>query len=346
MKINEVIREKRKALSLTQEQVADRLGVSTPAVSKWETGAAYPDIVILPALARLLKTDLNTLLSFNEDLTDREIANFVDEVDRTAQAQGYETAFEKAIGKIREYPACDRLIHSVILYLEGALVLYNVPGSERYQEVYETYYQRLSASEIPQIRDTATSMLISYARNRGDFSTAEELIDALPFSTIDREEQLAILYQRQERYQDAEKVWEHRAIKGVTVIQTALINMMEIALQEKRESDAAYLADLYEAVTRQFRFPEWMRCNAHLQLALAKKDKAGCLAILQTMLPSMKKEWDAQDSPLYRNADGSGATWLSGRLANTLADELANKEEYAFLREGPEFEELLARLKE
>lgn len=46
MKINEVIREKRKALSLTQEQVADRLGVSTPAVSKWETGAAYPDIVI------------------------------------------------------------------------------------------------------------------------------------------------------------------------------------------------------------------------------------------------------------------------------------------------------------
>ncbi len=40
MKINEVIREKRKALSLTQEQVADRLGVSTPAVSKWETGGS------------------------------------------------------------------------------------------------------------------------------------------------------------------------------------------------------------------------------------------------------------------------------------------------------------------
>lgn len=40
MKINEVIREKRKALSLTQEQVADRLGVSTPAVSKWETGVS------------------------------------------------------------------------------------------------------------------------------------------------------------------------------------------------------------------------------------------------------------------------------------------------------------------
>ena len=64
MKINEIIREKRKALSLTQEQIADFLGVSTPAVSKWEKGAAYPDITLLPALARLLKTDLNTLLFF------------------------------------------------------------------------------------------------------------------------------------------------------------------------------------------------------------------------------------------------------------------------------------------
>lgn len=38
MKINQVIREKRKELSLTQEQIADYLGVSTPAVSKWEKG--------------------------------------------------------------------------------------------------------------------------------------------------------------------------------------------------------------------------------------------------------------------------------------------------------------------
>lgn len=73
MKINQIIREKRKELSLTQEQVAELLGVSTPAVNKWEKGSTYPDITLLPALARLLKMDLNTLLSFNEDLTDVEI---------------------------------------------------------------------------------------------------------------------------------------------------------------------------------------------------------------------------------------------------------------------------------
>ena len=38
MKINQIIREKRKELSLTQEQIAELLGVSTPAVHKWEKG--------------------------------------------------------------------------------------------------------------------------------------------------------------------------------------------------------------------------------------------------------------------------------------------------------------------
>ena len=90
MKINQIIREKRKELSLTQEQIAEFLGVSTPAVNKWEKGSTYPDITLLPALARLLKMDLNTLLSFNEDLTDIEIENFVNELDKVVQEQDYQ----------------------------------------------------------------------------------------------------------------------------------------------------------------------------------------------------------------------------------------------------------------
>ena len=59
MKIHEIIRERRLAKNYTQEQVANYLGVTTPAVNKWEKGISYPDITLLPALARLLDTDLN-----------------------------------------------------------------------------------------------------------------------------------------------------------------------------------------------------------------------------------------------------------------------------------------------
>lgn len=41
MKIGEIIREKRRELSLTQEHLADLLGVSAPAVHKWEKGVSH-----------------------------------------------------------------------------------------------------------------------------------------------------------------------------------------------------------------------------------------------------------------------------------------------------------------
>lgn len=40
MKINEIIKERRIDQGLTQEQVAESLGVSTPAVNKWEKGVS------------------------------------------------------------------------------------------------------------------------------------------------------------------------------------------------------------------------------------------------------------------------------------------------------------------
>lgn len=345
MKINQIIREKRKELSLTQEQIAEYLGVSTPAVNKWEKGTTYPDITFLPALARLLKTDLNTLMSFQDDLTDIEIEKFVDEVDRTVQEQNYETAFQMAMDKIHEYPTCDKLIYAVVLYLEGALFLYNVSEPEHYREVFVTFYKRLAVNEAPEIRDIAVSMLINYARNKGEFSKAEELINALPVSSIDKEEQFAILYQQQKKYEEAGKIWERRVKSGVTEIQTALVNMLEFSLIEKRFDNAEYFANMYETITRQFCFPEWTRYNAHLLIAIEKKDKNGSISILKEMLPAMKKKWNPKECPLYRNANNSDSTILSSRVADTLCDELETKEEYEFIRDCPELKELIEQMR-
>ena len=51
MKMNEAIRYFRLQNHLTQEQVASRLGVTAPAVNKWEKGTSCPDITLLPAPA-------------------------------------------------------------------------------------------------------------------------------------------------------------------------------------------------------------------------------------------------------------------------------------------------------
>ena len=48
---------------------SDPGGVFASAVNKWENALNYPDITLLPTLARTLGVDLNTLLSFREDMT-------------------------------------------------------------------------------------------------------------------------------------------------------------------------------------------------------------------------------------------------------------------------------------
>ena len=62
MRIGEQIKNYRKTAGLTQEQVANYLGVSTPAVNKWEKGASDPSTSNLLTLAKLFNTTAEELL--------------------------------------------------------------------------------------------------------------------------------------------------------------------------------------------------------------------------------------------------------------------------------------------
>ena len=61
-KIGEKIRLLRTKNKMTQEQLADRLGISYQSVSRWENGITYPDIEILPAIAKHFAVSLDYLL--------------------------------------------------------------------------------------------------------------------------------------------------------------------------------------------------------------------------------------------------------------------------------------------
>ena len=63
MNLNQNIAHYRKRLGMTQEQLAERLGVSAQSVSKWENGVSNPDISLLPELAAALGVDINTLFA-------------------------------------------------------------------------------------------------------------------------------------------------------------------------------------------------------------------------------------------------------------------------------------------
>ena len=62
MSIGSKLAQARKAVNLTQEQLAERLGVTRQAVSRWESGAAYPETDKIVRMARLLNVSCDYLL--------------------------------------------------------------------------------------------------------------------------------------------------------------------------------------------------------------------------------------------------------------------------------------------
>ena len=61
-KIGNFLRELRKEKNMTQEQVADRLGVSGRTISRWETGAYMPDISLIVDIAEMYDVDVRDII--------------------------------------------------------------------------------------------------------------------------------------------------------------------------------------------------------------------------------------------------------------------------------------------
>ena len=66
-KISNFIKEKRKELGITQEELAEKLFVTEKAISRWETGRGTPDISLLLPLSKELKVDVSELLNGEEN---------------------------------------------------------------------------------------------------------------------------------------------------------------------------------------------------------------------------------------------------------------------------------------
>lgn len=102
----QIITNRRKQLQLTQEQVAQFIGVSRAAVSKWEQGQSYPDIVLLPKLAMYFDMTIDELLGYEPQLTGEAIERIYNELAKEFTEKPLEEVIQKINAYIGEYYSC------------------------------------------------------------------------------------------------------------------------------------------------------------------------------------------------------------------------------------------------
>lgn len=341
MKINEIIRQRRIEKQLTQEQMADLLGVSAPAVNKWEKGLSYPDITLLPPIARLLDTDLNTLLSFKDDLTPKEVSLFINDLSETADRDGRDRAFEKAFNKLKEYPSCHLLTLNIALWLDGSLMLNPQEDFiDKYSSKIEDLYYRIMDSPDESIKNQAVSMLISKAMVKEDYDQVQSLLQLLPEpSSVDKKQLSVNLSIAQGHLEDAARTEEERLITAANNIQTIILTLMDIALRENRTGDARYIAQVSRQCAKILDLWEYNRYVAHFQFYSVLKDPDKCAQTLIPMLKAIKQPWEPGQSPLYRHLTTKRPEKdLAQKYRENILQILKDDPDMAFLRESSAFQ--------
>ena len=134
MQIGEVIRKYRKEKNMTQEEMANRLGVTASAVNKWENGNSLPDILLLAPIARLLGITPSDLLMFREEITAEELNDFICEADQRMRDQSYEEVFSWGKEKLELYPNSEILTLRFAQFFDARRVVDHIPNSEAYDE--------------------------------------------------------------------------------------------------------------------------------------------------------------------------------------------------------------------
>lgn len=116
MNIGNKIKMLRKRRGITQEQLAESIGVSFQAVSKWENNIALPDIILAPLLASYFSVSLDELFDFNLKEMECAVKIIADEAYEYRESNPSESRQILEEG-LRKYPENDILLNSLLYVL-------------------------------------------------------------------------------------------------------------------------------------------------------------------------------------------------------------------------------------
>lgn len=140
----ENIKRLRRENELTQEALAEFLGVSFQSVSRWERGESYPDITMLPVIASFFKVTVDELLGINKTHNEEKINSYLELYD-TMKLKDIKCVYNEYKNAAREFPSDFRIQIRYMQLLQEAGIFGNST-----ELIASGEYKRLSA-EISRI---------------------------------------------------------------------------------------------------------------------------------------------------------------------------------------------------
>ena len=339
MQINEVIRKYRKEKNLTQEEMATRLGVTAPAVNKWESGASMPDIAMLAPIARLLGISLDELLSYNESLSDIEVSNILNEIHAIFGTESMDTVYQRMVDIVREYPNAEKLILELLALLLGRCMM-ECKDSAKYDEWIEGCYKDLLASEDEGIRLQAADSLYAFYLMKERYDEAEKCLRFYSEDSPERKRKLATIYSRTGRYDEAFKALEEALYSNYQSVSVLLYEIYYTAISTKNYDKAKKVIEKESALAGLFEIGEYHEYAGRLELAIAMKDYDKALEYMEAIIESTDTLLDYMKSDLYEHIEFREADPSFAEMMRTnMLQQFAKNDKYLSIRKSAGWKE-------
>ena len=342
MEIGQIIRKYRKAKNLTQEEMANRLGVTAPAVNKWENGNACPDIMLLTPIARLLDITLDELLSFRENLTEEEIRDFVKELDERLKDGSFEEAFQWAKTTMEQYPNCLELVLSLAVVLDAACITRKISDASTHEEFIEQCYVRALGNGEETIRTRAADVLFGFCFRKEEYEKAESYLSYFSKENPERKRKQAYIYSVTGRLPEAYKAYEEMLFTGYGILSLVFQNLYTLAFKENDMNRARRMVERQRRLAGLFEMGKYNEVYGGLELALVEKDKEAVLEIAKDIISGLEDIASYKNSELYahltfKEPQEDFIAGLRKNLFKTFRDE----ENFGFMKDDPCWKEFL-----
>ena len=174
--IGQKIKDLRKKADMTQDRLADYLGVSAQAVSKWECGIATPDLSLIAPLCRVLGVTADELLGIEAE-DGEEIRSMIDELQYIGRTP--ETIRKIARTAAEKYPRNERLS----LAIAKAERISNTKDEEERRSFHADAEKRfvtiLSETADPEFRSNAATSYALFLIEEGRKDEAEKIAEQI-----------------------------------------------------------------------------------------------------------------------------------------------------------------------
>jgi len=206
--IARVIIDKRKEKGITQEELANHIGVTIAAVSKWETAQSYPDILLLPQLAAYFNISIDELMRYEPQMTKKEIGKLYCKLYEDFNNKPFDEVISECRRVVKKHFSCFPLVLQMgdLLLVSSGMTDDKEKSTALVAEAKELFVRVKTESDNAELMKSAMYMEACCAAALSDYNRVIALLENTAEVWSPYESLLSTAYRMTGRNAEAETV--------------------------------------------------------------------------------------------------------------------------------------------